>query len=320
MEKQDWQSLEKLRALFLDEKDHVRRKDYWESEEVLSLYDKTFAQRIGWKWQAVLNELSQKINTDSLPKQVHILDWGCGTGIASRTLLSHFGEHFIESEVHLHDRSSKASRFALQRLREEFPRTKAQIAHKKSFDEKETCKILLLSHVLNEIEDSSLSEIKQLIAKSDFTFWVEAGTFEISRKLLSIREDVRRTQNILAPCPQTGPCPMLQDKNAKHWCHNFAEAPAEVFHSGFWRQFSRTLKIDLRSLATSFLILSKHPVPMQKRGDRILGRSKKLKSHVELITCTEREEIKELAFTKRNDLELYKQYSETEFYTILEGL
>lgn len=309
MEKLNWQTLEKLRSLFLDEKEGIRGKDYWDSEESLDLYDQTFAQRIGWKWQAVLQELLYKAGSQ-FPENMIILDWGCGTGIASRALLSHFPD--AKCTVHVHDRSAKASRFALQKIRSEFPQAQSQI-----WDKKLEANILLLSHVLNEVDEKTLEDIKRLVHKSQITIWVEPGTHEISHKLIQVREGLRSTHQILAPCPHQEACPMMKAENQKHWCHNFAEPPADVFHSGFWRQFSRTLKIDLRSLSTSFLVLSKGGVPMRSEGDRILGRSKTLKSHVELITCNEDIRIEERKFTKRSHPEEYKRLSETGFYQTL---
>lgn len=300
------ESLKKLREIFLHEKDEVRRKDYWDSEETLRYYDETFAQRIGWKWQAVLREFVEKVQ---VPSKISILDWGCGSGIATRTFLSQFPDH--ECEVYLYDRSNKAARFAQEKICEQFPKTQVKLGLPK-----EKSQVLLLSHVLNEVDEKTLNSIKQLILKSDFTLWVEAGTYEISRKLIQVREELRPTLSILAPCPHQESCPILLDKNVKHWCHNFAEAPAEVFHSRFWTEFSKTFKIDLRSLPTSFLILSRNQFTLAKEENRILGRNKRLKSHVELVTCTSSKQIEEVSISRRENVSAYKEYSESEFHKI----
>jgi hypothetical protein len=52
-------------------------EDYWRTAEDLALYDATFADRIGWKWDAVLRELTLR---GWAPRSRHVLDWGCGTG------------------------------------------------------------------------------------------------------------------------------------------------------------------------------------------------------------------------------------------------
>lgn len=309
MEKLNWQTLETLRSLFLDDSEGARRKDYWSSEETLNLYDQTFAQRIGWKWQAVLKELSAK---SQVPKTPSILDWGCGTGIAARTFLSHFKDEISPTHVYFYDRSAKASRFAMQKTASEYPNIKVQ-----AWDTSASPTILLLSHVLNEVDEKTLGEIKQLISKAALTIWVEPGTHAISHKLIALREEFRAIKQILAPCPHQNRCPMTGTENAHHWCHNFAEPPSEVFHSAFWGSFSRGLKIDLRSLATSFLILSEQKIPLTVEGDRILGRAKRLKAHLEFILCTQDGKIEETRFQKRTDAKKFKELSDTEFYSVI---
>ena len=211
MEKLDWQSLDKLRT-------EARKKDYWASFEILDLYDRTFAQRIAWKWQAVMDEFALK--GGRLPESPKILDWACGTGIASRSFLGQFQD--LVAEVFVYDRSAKASQFALQALGREFPHAKV----KNWLPERTRPNVLLLSHVINELDNKTLTELKTLISQAELTIWVEPGTPKVSRSLLEMREFFRAEFTILAPCPQQAACPMLAPENAAHWCHNFAEPPA----------------------------------------------------------------------------------------------
>src|SRR6185436_19020676 len=111
----DWNSLERLRAAFLGGK--AGATDYWQSESDLAGYDATFAQRIGWKWDYVLGEITRR---GWSPPQGELLDWGCGSGIASRVFLDHWGPTSI-SKLHLFDRSSLAMQFAAKRAREKYP-------------------------------------------------------------------------------------------------------------------------------------------------------------------------------------------------------
>ena len=48
----DWHALERMRRAFLQ--NTASAADYWQSESDLASYDATFAQRIGWKWDYVL--------------------------------------------------------------------------------------------------------------------------------------------------------------------------------------------------------------------------------------------------------------------------
>ncbi|MCU0787067.1 MAG: hypothetical protein MUC91_02585, partial [Verrucomicrobia bacterium] len=72
----NWTSLERLRAAFLE--GSAGGTDYWSSDEDLASYDLTFAQRIGWKWDWVLEDLKR---LGWHPPAGDLLDWGCGSGI-----------------------------------------------------------------------------------------------------------------------------------------------------------------------------------------------------------------------------------------------
>jgi hypothetical protein len=47
-------------------------QDYWSADDELSLYERTFAQRIGWKWDAVLSELALR---KWKPPARRLVDW-----------------------------------------------------------------------------------------------------------------------------------------------------------------------------------------------------------------------------------------------------
>src|SRR5436189_3381245 len=107
-------SLRKLRERFLDRT--AGERDYWKTADELALYDATFGERIGWKWDAVLAEL---VARGWQPRSHRVLDWGCGSGVAGRCVLAQW-PHF--ESLALHDRSPLARRFAVQRTRVEYPR------------------------------------------------------------------------------------------------------------------------------------------------------------------------------------------------------
>ena len=76
-----WERLRRLRAVFLD--GAADAADYWSDTALLDDYDRTFGARIRWKWEFVLDELAQL--GWRAPAGL-VLDWGCGTGVASRAL------------------------------------------------------------------------------------------------------------------------------------------------------------------------------------------------------------------------------------------
>src|SRR6266498_988576 len=94
----DWAALDRLRETFLAGR--PTGAAYWQSMGDLANYDFTYAQRIGWKWDAVLRELQCR---GWLPPAAPLLDWGCGSGVASRCVLDALGAESFESlrrEVH----------------------------------------------------------------------------------------------------------------------------------------------------------------------------------------------------------------------------
>src|SRR3954466_15024144 len=88
---------------------------YWRSQEELALYDATFGERIGWKWDAVLRELGVR---GWSPRSRVLVDWGCGSGVAGRRVLRAWPAHF--ERVVLHDSSGVAREFARDQMEREF--------------------------------------------------------------------------------------------------------------------------------------------------------------------------------------------------------
>ena len=110
----DWPALDRLREMFLAGQPGTG--SYWNSHVDLANYDFTYAQRIGWKWDAVLRELKQRGWT---PPSGPLLDWGCGSGIAGRRVLEFFGAEMF-ARLRLFDHSTLAMEFAAESARKHF--------------------------------------------------------------------------------------------------------------------------------------------------------------------------------------------------------
>src|SRR6187549_2716390 len=87
---------------------------YWRDENDLALYDATFAERIGWKWDAVIADLALR---GWRPQSRNVIDFGCGSGVAGRRVLA--GWEF--RALTLVDVSPLAVAFAAARVRAAFP-------------------------------------------------------------------------------------------------------------------------------------------------------------------------------------------------------
>src|SRR4051812_33330953 len=118
--KAELDTLRSLRERFLGNR--PAEGGYWRSQQELALYDATFAERIGWKWDAVLRELQAR---GWRPQSRAVLDWGCGSGVASRRVLRAWPGQF--TTLALHDVSPLAVEFAREAAGAEFPAVRAEV-------------------------------------------------------------------------------------------------------------------------------------------------------------------------------------------------
>jgi len=271
-------ALERLRRRFLE--GGAARADYWHSEADLAAYDQTFGQRIGWKWDHVLADLAR---LGWSPPPGEVLDWGCGSGIAGRAFLGRSGTRGVTRLV-LSDRSRQAMDFAAARLHEEFPGMAVEATGTPASTE---C-TLLVSHVLTELSPRQTDELADLSSRATAVVWVEPGTFDASRALIAVRERLRGTFHVVAPCTHQGGCEMLAPGRERHWCHHFAASPPEAFTDGRWARWAGEMGIDLRSLPLSYLVLDKRPPAALPPGAvRLIGRPRVQKAYALLCGCDE---------------------------------
>lgn len=272
----DWSALERMRAAFLQNTAGVA--DYWQSESDLASYDATFAQRIGWKWDYVLEELKRR---GWSPPPCELLDWGCGSGIAGRAFLHHFGVNAV-SGLRVWDRSTLAMSFATRRAQEKYPGLNVRAGSETGVPPA----TLLVSHVLTELTQPQTESLVELAATAECILWVEPGTYEASLTLIAVRERLRGQFRVVAPCTHEGRCGILAPENERHWCHHFASPPPAVFTDRNWSQFANLTGIDLRDLPLSFLVLDKRPVPLLPPGaGRVIGHPRIYKGHALLLGC-----------------------------------
>ncbi len=293
----DWNALDRLRRSYLagDAGEH----NSWRSEEDLAAYDATFAQRIGWKWDFVLEDLGRMGWT---PPVGEWLDWGCGSGIAMRAFLDHFGEQ-TATAARFFDHSPLAMQFAADRCRARFPGVEVRIGgvHEGS------ARGVLVSHVLTELTPSQIAGLETILAGATSILWVEPGTRGASLALVGVRERLRGRFEIVAPCVHPGRCGLLAPGCESHWCHHFATPAPEVFTDPFWARFAKALGIDLRSVPLSYLVLDARPSPPLPADTwRMLGRPEVGKVAVRVIGC-DAAGVAQRTRSRRDDPELWRQ-------------
>lgn len=302
----DWSALERMRSGFLA--GTAGLADYWRSETDLASYDATFAQRIGWKWDFVLADLTR---LGWKPPAGELLDWGCGSGVAGRAFIDHFGAEAVDA-LRLFDRSPLAMRFAARRARERFPALAVLTGDPPPRG------TVLLSHVLTELVPEQTETLLAYLAEATSILWVEPGTYEASLALVAIRERLRSAFQLVAPCLHQGACGLLAPGNEPHWCHHFAAAPGGVFTDSFWGQFAQRTDIDLRSTPLSYLVLDRRPVAATPADrQRVLGRARWNKAEVRYFGC-DASGVRERALSKRAHPGAWKAARKERFPSLLD--
>jgi len=290
---QDLATLRKLRERFLN--GTAGESDYWRSEGDLALYDATFAERIGWKWDAVLGELALR---GWQPRSRAVLDWGCGSGVAGRRVLAQWPQM---QSLALHDRSPLAVWCAMEKARALFPGVRVTKADGRPASET----LLVLSHVINELSPADYRRVLDLVREVREVIWVEAGTHADSRRLIEVREALRAEFTPVAPCTHCAGCGLLAPENAAHWCHYFAAPPSSVFQDARWAEWGREMGIDLRSLPYSFLVLERAAASGPAGFSRVIGEPREGKGHLKVLSC-QQEGVAEFVLQKRDAPALFR--------------
>jgi SAM-dependent methyltransferase len=309
-EELDWRALDRLRDRFL--RGPGDGGVYWESHADLASYDFTFGERIGWKWDHVLRELALR---GWRPRARTVIDWGCGSGIASRRVIRFIGaEHFDSLTVW--DHSPLAGDFAEDAARRAFPSLNVAQATPGFLSSDAPIGLLVVSHVINELSSESMRSLHDLMARSEAMIWVEPGTHVLSRQLGRMRDDLRKEFRIVAPCTHALGCPMFVEGNERHWCHFFAPPPSEIFADSNWVKFGHRAGIDLRSLPYAFVAAERASTTAgaaetpPSDWSRVIGRVEHFKPYARLLNC-DAEGLTELELPKRSDPALFKQLDRT---------
>ncbi|MGH7959667.1 MAG: small ribosomal subunit Rsm22 family protein [Opitutaceae bacterium] len=316
----DWPALDRLRERFLH--GPGTSGPYWQTQQDLANYDLTYGERIGWKWDHVLRELRLR---GWRPRSRNVFDWGCGSGIASRRVISFFGAHEFDT-LTVWDHSALAADFAEDSARREFSTLSVAQATESLLAADTSIGLLILSHVLNELAPGVLDRVGQLIARSEAVLWVEPGTHDVSRQLGRIRDELRGRFQIVAPCTHELGCPMFAPGNERHWCHFFAPPPSEIFADSNWVKFGHRAGIDLRSLPYCFVAAdlptndTRKTVNATDAGgtpaipggglSRVIGRVEHFKPYARMLNC-DATGLTELELPKRADPALFKQLERT---------
>ncbi|WP_404421650.1 small ribosomal subunit Rsm22 family protein [Nibricoccus sp. IMCC34717] len=293
-EELNWAILDRLRSGFLGAPGS--KGVYWTSAEDLRQYDLCFGERIGWKWDAVLDELQRR---GWSPPTGPVLDWGCGSGIAGRRVASAWRES--ATQLLCHDHSAFAVSHSVDAAR------KAGVAAE-SFDGKAAFSTLVISHVLNELPPEAEAALLACVERATAVLWVEPGTHEISRHLARLRDRLSETFTVVGPCTHARGCPLFAAGKESDWCHTFAEPPKALYADSDWVRFGQRAGVDLRSLPYAWLALDRRALgaaALPTGAGRRIGRPRLSKADAKWLQC-DADGLAEQRITKREQPALWK--------------
>ena len=205
----------------------------------------------------------------------------------------------------VHDHSALAMDYAEHRARKAFPALTVERASYR-FLQEGAIDVLVVSHVLNELDEAGRAELAGLVSRAQIVVWVEPGTHEVSRALAGWRERLRgEGWLVAAPCTHAAACGLFAPENERHWCHFFASPPPEIFANSEWVRFGQRAGIDLRSLPYSFLVLDRRASAPPAGVSRILGEPRIYKGYAKIFNC-DADGVSELNLQQRADKALFK--------------
>jgi len=304
-----WKRLDRLRQIFLErEKDSRGAEAYWSDSLDLLAYDLSFARRIANKWESVLERIPPELREKIV--SCEWIDWGCGSGVAAETTLKMLG---VPKKISLWDHSSQAIQFSKQKLLSMGVESVEELKNPLSDF---SGKVVLLSHLVNELKDGAQVALLEALKKAEVVIWVEAGSRETSQRLSRSRDRLLGLDSefeVVLPCPHRNPkCP-LSKEDAQDWCHFFADVKSSFHRSAFWREFSERIGVDLRSLPFSVLVLKKGvEEPRPETWHRVLGTTRVYKGFLKVQSCNGREGVREYILPKRVDKALFKRVKNLE--------
>lgn len=290
--------LERLRKIFLGEA-AGRAHDYWDSRETLTAYDEFWGRKIGWKWRAALEELAYRGWT---PPKGRVVDWGCGSGIASRAWAAAHADRLDDWTFRFEDRSALAVAFAADSLRRDQPSVAVA-------NDDTPADVVLLSHVINELDDLGLDRLVARLATTRAFVWVEPGARIESRRLGDVRRRFLAMGDwaLRGPCTHERSCGYLDAGRERDWCHSFAKPPSDASQDGDWVKTARRLGIDLRSAPYAYLAMERGGAPMASSETRVVGTPRIYKGFAKIEACNGAEGVREITVQKRDDAALWKR-------------
>ncbi len=274
------------------------------------------AARLPATYAAVQAALRQ-VPDAALEGVTSILDLGAGPGTATFALFERWPA--LEQSILLE--RDKAMMAQSQALSEAFPELKLSIRELDfvtALDKVEPQDLVLMAFALSEVDEAAQAAfIEALWAKAkQGLLIVDPGTPDTSRRLQVVRTQlIKMGAHLIAPCPQTGACPLLslsappkrkgKPKPANEiapWCHFSVRLERRGLH-----RLVKGGELGYEDEKFSYLYFSRLPLapaaPM-----RLLSHPHRVNRHINLDVCNAKGE-REAIFLNRRDTPYYLRHA-----------
>lgn len=296
----------RLSDRFTIERDTALLKAY-ESPEAILAYGLFYFPQTFARTRLVLDEMIRFRKWQPAdPREVRILDIGCGSGAAAAAAFHALSSHALADRIDLHGVDPSANNLEAARalfkewdapgpasLRPRWHKRKLPVAASGPLGiPRGPWDLILLGFSLNELaesaEDAILGDwfLKVLaeLGPNGLCLVLEPGVPEASARLMSLRDWLLDTSaiHLWGPCLHCQACPMLAE--GKSWCHEVRRwTPPKSLEF-----LNRKLFRDILHLKWSFLALGRnapHPIPESPRAFRTVSPVKRTAGKLSLQGC-----------------------------------
>ncbi len=196
--------INEMSVKFTKSREHIT--DYVFEHRHVSAYASFYLPTNIPKLHFLLSKLPVSVLEDF--KNRPFIDMGCGPGtfsLAWKKLMKtsgHVEMIGVDSAQLMLDQATKI-------MNGFFPQEKFQTFRK--FEEKKSNSILFFGHSINEMGRQKAQDHIMTI-DPEYVIWIEPGTSELFKELVTLRDIVLDHYDVLYPCPSSAACP-------NDWCH-----------------------------------------------------------------------------------------------------
>jgi ribosomal protein RSM22 (predicted rRNA methylase) len=238
-----------------------------------------------------------------------MLDLGAGPGTATFALFERWPN--LQQSILLE--RDKAMMAQSQALAEAFPELKLSIRELDfvtALDKVEAQDLVLMTYALSEVDEAAqVSFIEALWSKAkQGLLIIDPGTPDTSRRLQDVRTQlIKMGAYLVAPCPQSGACPLLslsappkrkgkpKPENAiAPWCHFNVRLERRGLH-----RLVKGGELGYEDEKFSYLYFSRQPQP-HAAPMRLLSHPHRVSRHINLDVCNDKGE-RQAIFLNRRD-------------------